>query len=168
MTRVPERPVIPLLVLFILAFGWYSSGEVLDERMMVYVCLGGVVFAMIWSTVCTKLSRSSSKAKMTPPASKARSKRTRSISRDLEKNSTKTVLGTIMEMNRICARRSEISRKEKLFKFSHSVDLEVENFSKRLMKSQSESPDTKIKLKLPKGALEKMKRISLKSDDANT
>ena len=166
MTRMPERPVIPLLVLFILAFGWFSSGE---ERMMVYyVCFGGAVFAMIWNTFCIKLSNFSSKAKMTPPASKARSKRTRSISRDLEKNSTKTVLGTIMEMNRNCARRSEISRKEKLFKFSHSVDLEVENFSKRLMKSQSESPDTKIKLKLPKGALEKMKRISLKSDDANT
>jgi len=45
--------------------------------------------------------------------------------------------------------------------FSKSVDKEVEAFSERLMKSQTCSPDQKLKITLPKGALEKMKVISI-------
>lgn len=46
-------------------------------------------------------------------------------------------------------------------RFSKSVDREVEAFSKRLMKSQTQSPDQKMKLTLPKGALDKMKILSI-------
>lgn len=50
-----------------------------------------------------------------------------------------------------------------MLKFSKSVDIEVEAFTRRLMKSQSESPDQKMKIVLPKGALQKMKRFSLEN-----
>ena len=154
---------IVLFLMSIFAFGWFSNTVYPERNMIVYICLGGAVLVLILNSALTFTSLSSSKVKMTPPASQMRknNNRKRSISKDLEKNnySNKTVLDTIMEMNR----KSEISRgHDKLHKFSQSVDLEVENFTKRLMKNQSESPDIKIKLKLPKGALEKMKRFSLK------
>lgn len=61
--------------------------------------------------------------------------------------------------------RSEDAEVEKvpMLKFSKSIDIEVEAFTKRLMKSQTESPDQKMKIILPKGALEKMKRFSLEN-----
>jgi hypothetical protein len=163
--RTSKSRMLPLMVMCMLfVFGWFVNGS--ERKTMVYVCLGGGLVAVILASYCgTKPTyQSNTKAKMTPPASKSRKEnRSRSISRDdLEKNSSRTVLGTMLEMNRNIKKKIVPSN---VLKFSRSVDLEVENFTKRLMKSQSESPDTKIKLKLPKGAFEKMKRFSLRSDD---